>query len=283
MTVKIVTDSTADLPKEMVNELGISIIQNYVIFGDKISQESTEITSEEFYQRLVQNPVHPTTAAASPYDFERVYETLAEETNEIISIQASSKITSIYNNALMAKRLVEDEKKCKIIVIDSLWTVMAMGLLVISAARLAKEGKNLSEIQSSIEENIPRIHFLAVLDTLTYISKGGRAGKAVIRIAQAASNVLDVKPMITFKNGEISFVDVVKTKKKQEKIISFVKGFSNIKEIALEYSTNKEEVERIGEEISSLLPEVPLYFSMTSPALGVHAGPGCLAVSLITK
>lgn len=283
MTVKIVTDSTADLPKEIINELGITVLQNYILFGEEVFREATQITSENFYLRLIQDHFHPTTAAISPYDFQETYEFLANETDEIISIHASSKLTSIYNNALIAKRAVEEEGKCRITVVDSSWAVMALGLLVISAARLAKEGRGSSEILSLLSKNISRIHFLAVLDTLEYVNKGGRAGKAVIRVAQIASKELNMSPLITFKNGEISFAGVIKTQRKQERIVNFVKGFSDIKEIALEYSTNEEEVRKIGEEIKSFLPNVPLYFSITSPALGVHAGPGCLAVSLITN
>jgi len=151
MTVKVVTDSTSDIPLEVAQKLGITIVPNYVNFGNDTFCEGIDITPEEFYQKLTENPIHPTTSAAPPIDFLKFYIELSQKTDNIISIHPSSKLSAIYNNALLAKKMAGEKTNCKIAVINSSLVVMAMGLLVISAARLAKEGKNLEEILELIQ------------------------------------------------------------------------------------------------------------------------------------
>ncbi len=283
MTVRIVTDSTSDIPRGIVDALGITVVPVYIQFGIQSLRDGVDITREEFYERLINSPIPPTTSTCSCGDLVKAYQKLAKGTDSILSIHLSSKLSAVYSTALLAKETMEKEKNCRIIVIDSQFAAMASGLLVILAAKMAKEGKNLGEIVDSVEKNIPNVHFLAILDTLRYASKGGRVGKTLICAAQAANRLLNVKPMLTFKNGEVALSGMVRAQKREEKLMEFVQSFSGRRGIAVEYTTGRKEAEDLLKRIKAKFPWANLYLSQASPAIGTHAGPGTFAVSVLTE
>src|SRR4030043_201007 len=133
MVVKIVTDSTSDIPPQVLKDLGITVVPIYVVFGNNTYRDRVDIGEEEFYSKLSQDSVHPTTSVPSPKDFADVYNKLAKETDEIISIHLTSKESGTYNSALLGKELVT--KKCRVEVLDSLSVSLGLGLIVIHAAR----------------------------------------------------------------------------------------------------------------------------------------------------
>ena len=159
MTVKVVTDSTCDIPPQLMQDLGIAVVPIYVVFGDKSYRDKLDIGDDEFYERLIHGPVHPSTSIPTPKDFADVYNKLAQETDEIISIHITSKESGTYNAALLAKELVT--KKCRIEVVDSLSMSMALGLLVAEAGRQAKAGASLEKVTEFVRQAIPKVasHF----------------------------------------------------------------------------------------------------------------------------
>ncbi len=278
--VRIVTDSTADLPEEIMEALGITVVPAYVIFGQKSYKDGIDISKDEFYQKLTEEKIHPTTSTATPEEFAKAYLKLAEQDQEIISLHLSPSFSRIYESALQGKEQAEKEKpNLKVEVIDTRWVVMAMGFLVIKAAKLAAEKKQLAEIVEEIKETIPRIRFLAVLDTLKYLKTGGRAQKAV---GQGITALLNVKMLLTIKDGEAVRAGMVKVPKKIERFVDFIKRSSEAREIAIEYSTNLEEAQSLREKVKATFPEAVIYFSQVTPVIGTHAGPGILAVSVLS-
>lgn len=281
MVVKIVTDSGADLPKELAKDLGITVVPLHVLFGDKDYRDGIDIEHEELYRRLLEGSVWPTTSTASPGEFCDVFRKLAEERLEgIVCISLSGKLSKTYGSAVQAKELLGKDI-CPIEIIDSEMVTMGMGFLAMLAARMAQEGKGFAEIVAAVKENMPRVHLIGSLDTLKYLIKGGRAPKIA-----AVSDILKIKTFIKIKEGELHAMGL--TRKQQEKIArlaNFAKSFeeSGIEAIAVEYSTNKEDAEAVEKEIREYLPRTPIYRSRLGPALGVHAGPGTLAVSVKTK
>jgi DegV family protein with EDD domain len=277
MSVRIVTDSTADLPPQLAQELGIAIVPVYVRFGDKSYRDGIEISYDELYDKLVNSPVHPSTSQPTPADFAQVYRELAKETDEIISIHVSGKFSGTYSSALQGKNLVD--AKTNITVIDSESVTMGLGIITISAARLGLLNENLTVILEDIKQSKINMHLLGVLDTLKYLALGGRIGRAKALLG----SVLNVKPLITIRNGEISPVGNVRTHTKAvEKLFEFVKGAVNIQDLAIVHNTTPDEAISLKARLVSFVRSDHLYMARLGPALGVHAGPGMLGVVIRT-
>ena len=176
MPVKIVTDSTADLPDQLVKELGITVVPIYVRFGEEVYRDRVSISEDEFYERLTHDPVHPNTTQPSPQDFADVYQKLSSDADGIVSIHVTGKLSGTCNSALMAKDMLEGG--CPIEVVDSETLSMSLGLIAIAAAQMAKAGESMDKIVEAAKQAIPKMHLLFLLDTLEYLKRGGRIGKA---------------------------------------------------------------------------------------------------------
>ena len=278
MTVKIVTDSTADLSPELIKELGITVVPLYVRFGKDVYRDREDITEDDFYKRLLQDPTHPTTTQPTPQDFAEVYRQLSSEADGIISIHISEKLSGTCNSALQGKKLME--KECPVEVIDSKTTSMALGFIVMAAATIAKTGKSLPQVMEDMKQVVPSVKLLVLFDTLKYLAKGGRIGKA----KSLLGSLLSVKPMLTIKDGEFVPVGQVRSRSKGiERLFDFVKDTADIEDLAVIHSTTPDEAKSLAERISSILSLKQVRIARLGPALGVHGGPGVLAIAFRRK
>jgi len=275
MTVKIVTDSTADLPPRLAGDLDVTVVPVYVRFGNQVYRDRVDISEDEFYQRLLHDPIHPSTTQPTPQDFANVYQKLSQEAEGIISIHLSSKLSGTYNSALQGKELVDT--KCSIEVINSQVLTMSLGLLVIAATTIARSGKNIQQVVEEIKQTIPSIHLLALLDTLKYLALGGRIGK----VQALLGSVLSVKPMLTIKDGELVPAGRVRSRTRGiNRLVDFVKNAVDIQDMAIVYNTTLDEAQALVGQMGSILPKERIRLARLGPALGVHAGPGILLVAL---
>jgi len=275
MKVKVVTDSTADLPSQLAKELGITIVPVYLRFGDKIYRDRVDISEDEFYQRLLHDPIHPSTTQPSPQDFADVYNNLAQGADGIISIHVSSKLSGTYNSTLRGKEVVE--KECPIEVIDSQAVTMGLGQLAIVANTIAESGKSLQQVVEEVKQMIPSIHLLGLLDTLKYLALGGRIDK----VQGLLGSVLSVKPMLTIKNGELVPAGRVRSRAKGiDMLFDFVENAVDIQDLAVVYNTALDEAKALIERIGFTFPKERIMLARLGPALGVHTGPGILFVAL---
>jgi len=273
MTVRVVTDSTADIPPEILKDLNIAVVPIYVVFGEKSYRDRVDIGEDEFYHKLSLDGVFPTTAVPSPKDFADLYSDLAKETDEIISIHLTSKESGIYNSALLAKDMVR--KKCRVEVIDSQSISMSYGLLAMAAAREAKAGAGLDQVAEMVRRSVAQTHILFLVDTLKYVVRGGRVSRA----RGVLGSVLGVKPLLTLKDGHLTLSTVARTRAKAiERLYGFACGFPRAKEAAVPYTTDREEAEVLAGRLRSALPKVPVHVARVGPALGTHAGPGAMGV-----
>jgi len=197
MTVKIVTDSVADLPPQVVKELGITVIPLIVRFGAELYRDGIDLTAEQFFSKLVHSKFLPVTSLPSPAIFADVYDRLAEETDEIVVITLTAKLSGTHEIAKQSVGLMK--KKCRVEVIDSRLAVMGQGFIVITAARAAQAGAKFGEIVDIIQRNIPRVDFRAAFDTLEFLERGGRIGKAQAFLG----SLLKINPIIGMKDGEV--------------------------------------------------------------------------------
>jgi DegV family protein with EDD domain len=250
----------------------------YVRFGHESYRDGIDISREEFYKRLVTSPVHPTTSQPTPADFAQVYRELSRETDKIVSIHVSGKLSGTYNSALQGKELAET--KCDIKVIDSESVTMGLGIITLAAARLAKSGESLQKVTDDIKQAIHNTHLLGLFDTLRYLLLGGRIGKARALLG----GILNVKPLLTLRDGELHPIGNVRTRVKGiERLSDFAKNTLGIQELAVVHTTTPDEASKLKDHLSSLVDTSRLHLAGLTPALGVHTGPGLLAVVLRKK
>ena len=276
MTVKIVTDSLSDITSDLAQELGVTIVPLTVNFGRESFLDRITITTDEFYRRLSNDPIWPTTTQPPPGEFAGVYNKLAKETDEILVVTVSKKLSGTYDSALNARDMVQG--KCRVEVINSMTVVMGLGLIVIAAAKAAKAGANLDKLVALVNRCIPKSHAIMYFDTLKYLAKGGRIGKA----QGLVGSLLSVKPILTIKDGEVSPVTRVRSRAAgMDYLYKFVSGFKNIAELAVEHATTPDEADKLVKRLAAIFPVERIYRSTVSPVIGTYAGPNVLSVSLL--
>jgi DegV family protein with EDD domain len=205
MKIKIVTDSSADIPPQLLKELDISVVPLYIRFGDETYKTGVEISNEQFYNRLISGDVFPNTIQPSPEDFKQVYEQLAKKADGIVSIHLSDKFSGTCNSAKLGRDLLKS--KCPIEVINSDAMTMQLGLICIAAARAAKAGESLANIIKIVNDAIPEVHVMVLFDSLKYLAKGGRIGKA----KGLLGTLLNVKPLLGMKDGAVVPISQVRS------------------------------------------------------------------------
>lgn len=276
MTVKIVTDSTADIPAEVAREFDLTVVPLYVHFGAEVFKDGVDIDADEFYRRLTTGHVLPKTAAPSPGDIGEVYSRLCKEGHEVVSLHISSKLSATYNSASLAKE--QAGKDCRVDVVDSQQAAMGLGLLAIGAAQRAKAGASVYDICDWLHHAVPRTHLLGVVDTLEYLQKGGRIGKAQAFLG----SLLQVKPIIGVRDGEVHPVERVRTRGRAlERLAELATAFKAVEALAVIYSTDTEAVQRLEERLRSAFPGVSIYRARFGPVIGTYVGPGATGVALI--
>ena len=276
MAVRIVTDSTSDIPASLAHELGISVVPLSVIFGDEVYKEGIEIGHDLFYDKLVHSKVMPTTSAPSVGDFLTVYEPLLKETDEIVSIHISSRLSATYNNACQAAKHLSDQG-ARIEVIDSLSVSFGLSFLAQAAARAAGAGAGLEDIRSIVDKMVPRLRILVVLDTLEYVRRGGRIGRARAFLGA----MLKVKPILSIHDGEVHPEERVRTKALAlERLLQIATSF-RVKEAGIGYSTNAQDAEDLKRRMEAMVPGVNISVVRLGPVLGVHGGPGTLGIGVL--
>ena len=276
MTVKIVTDSVSDLPTEVVKELGITVIPLNVRFGEEVYRDGIDLTAEQFYERLRDSKILPVTSVPSPAAFAEAYDKLAEETDEILAIIITSKLSGTYEVAVQSIGLMK--RKCRVEVVDSQWAIMAEGLIVITAARVAQAGASFDEVMDITHRNIKRVDFRAAFDTLEYLKRGGRIGKAQAFLG----SMLKINPIITIKDGVVHPAARERSRTKAiDHLYNFVMNYSHIEEVAIEDAATPDEAEMLAERLSSRFPKERIYRSKTSPVIGTHTGPHILIVTVL--
>jgi DegV family protein with EDD domain len=274
--VKVVTDSCSDITPQLAQELGITVVPLYVQFGDETYRDNVDLSTEEFYQKLETSKIHPTTSTATPADFAELYTRLSEETAEILTITLSEKFGATYAAALQAKTMVK--KDCQIEIIDSRAGAGAQMLLVILAAQMARAGDNLAQIAGRVRMAIPRVHVRVSFDTLEYLRRGGRIGKAQAFLG----GLLKVNPIVGLRDG--AAFPIARPRRRAQAmdfLVNFVKGFSQIEAVAIEDATTPDDLQKLEERLIQVVPPERIYHSRVSPVIGTHVGPHVLLVAVL--
>ena len=276
MNVRVVTDSTSDLPGAVVRELGITVVPALVQFGDRVYRDGVDLSTEEFYRKLQMNSVLPRTSAPSPGTFREVYSRLAQEAEAIVSIHVSAKMSVTCD----AARVGSTDLKCPISIVDSQTASMACGLLVILAARAAREGASFSDIDALVRAAVSRTVTFGVFGTLEYLYKGGRIGRAQAFLG----SILKLNPILAIRAGEILPIARVRTRTKAiERLCEILRDSGVPQEMSVMSTTEPEEAEALAQRLSNLFPPERMYRASIGPSMGTYVGPGAVGVSVIWK
>jgi DegV family protein with EDD domain len=274
MTVKIVTDSVADIPQEVIAGLGITVIPVLLRFGEETLRDGIDITTDHFYERLAITRIMPTTAVPSLDMFARAYASLAKETDSILVIMLSSKLSGMHNAALQSAKLMDSH--CRIEVMDSGQAVMAQGFAVIRAARAAQKGAGIDELMTQVNHDMARSEIHAAFDTLTYLQRGGRIGKA----QSFLGSMLKINPIITIKNGLVEPAGRAHSRAKAlDHLVEFAAGYKHLEELAVEDAACPDDSDYLVERLGKFFPKQRIYRSRTTPVIGAHTGPGLILVA----
>jgi fatty acid kinase fatty acid binding subunit len=279
MVVRIVTDSTADLPTDVAQELGIAVVPLRVFFGDDSFLDGIELDNDGFYEKLAASKDLPTTSQPAPAAFQEVYQRLIDEGAEaILSIHLSSKLSGTYQAACTARdALLEGmTSHIPVILLDSQSISIGMNYAILNAARMAKEGKSLAELQIYVEDTLARSSVLAVLDTLEYVRRGGRIGAA----SALLGNMLSFKPIISVKNGEVVPVERPRTRgKAYARLAQMLAEMGEIESVSIAES-NREVGQQLQEALKGVYASEILTYKLGA-VLGAHTGPGTAAIAVV--
>ena len=283
--IRIVTDSTSDLPKAVAAEHGIAIVPAYINIEGTSYVDGIDLTREEFYARLPQYKTPPTTSAPSLGTFVETYERLAAQgtaqgaapcaapcAQEILSIHISATLSGMLN---VAHAAAQATKAARVTVFDSKQLTLGTGLLALAAARAAAVGRSMAEIVDMLKEMVQRVYSFAALDTLEYLRRGGR----LTRIQSSMGAVLRIKPLLTMYDGEMTMEKVRTRQRAIERMIGLVHDLGPLEQLALVHAHALDRVEMLRQKARDLIPAGldPFCEEVTS-VIGAHVGPGSVGL-----
>ena len=276
--VRVICDSTGDLTPELIEKYDITIVPLNVHFGQETYRDGIDITADEFYRRLVSGGVHPTTSAPAPGTFLEAYHSLMQVTDEIIVLTISGGISGTFESALQAKNMLENP--CNIEVIDTRLTCGGLFLPALRAAQAARQGEKLDGVAAMVRDVLKRTRAYMIFDTLEYLLKGGRIGRARALLG----SMLKLNPIITLEDGVIETVAKTRNRTRaKDELFRLVDEAGGVEDLVLETATAYEEMEEMFNRFTTIMPPGRIYRSRVSPVIGVHTGPNVLAASFIAR
>lgn len=282
--IRIVTDSTADIPLAVREALNIEMVPLKINFGEEQYLDTVTLQSEEFYRKLTSSTQFPTTSTPSPGEFLEVYQSLLEEPDtEVISIHLSSALSGTYRTAELASTLLEGDQIGKVHLIDSCSASYGIGALVLAAAEAAQAGKSVDEIVALVQTMRANFYIYFLVDTLEFLHKGGRIGKA----SALFGSLLNIKPILTLDSaGEVTVVDKVRGNKKAiARILELLAADvsdKTIRSLHIAHANNLEGAEQLREAIVQRFGVEHGDYITLGPVIGAHAGPGTIAAFVST-
>jgi DegV family protein with EDD domain len=276
--VAIVTDSTAYLPTEQIQQLNITVTPLSVIWGEQVQRDGVDILPNEFYARLSHSKVMPTTSQVTPAVMHSAFQSLLEQGYDVIGIFISSKISGTVQSAIQAVDMLSKGAD-KVVILDSLATTMALGMPVITTARAAQAGANLAECQKLAQHACENSGVLFLVETLEFLRRGGRIGGAQALLG----TVLNIKPILELRDGRIEPADKVRTRQKAiQRVVELaserIQGRTPVR-LAVTHANAEADAAALLKVAQAELSPIETFTSSLSPVIGTHAGPGTVALN----
>lgn len=276
--IGIITDSTCDIPDELVKKYDIAIVSHIIVWGTEQFRDRVDIQPVDFYKRLVTDPVYPTSSQAGIPDFLKAYEEqISKGVKEIITLTVSSAMSGAYRMAQEAAKLV----KIPVSVVDGKGPTMSLGWQVLAAARMRDAGADMKTILDMLDDLKNRLVQYVCMDSLEYLQKGGRIGDAI----KWVGSMLKIKPLVSINHhtGRVEPVSLSRTHKgvvdqMYDKFFAHFKDEKNL-HIAVLHGNVLDEALALAERIQNEFHPVELIINMTGPVLGINTGPGALALA----
>lgn len=274
--VAIITDSSAYLPQEIVDELDIHVVPLTLHWEDKSYRDGEDIRAEEFYERLAEADTIPTTSQTTVGEFDRLFKDLLDRDFAVLALLISSGISGTVESAIQSKSNFPD---APIEVLDSRLVSMALGFMVMTVARAAKNSASLSECKALADEVYPKIGVYFTVDTLKYLNKGGRINTA----KRLMGSALNIKPIMEIRNGKIELVESVRSRKKAvrrmlELVEQDIAGREPVR-ISTFHAAAEADNQALMAEAIELFNPVETVTTFVSPVIGAHTGPGTLSIA----
>jgi DegV family protein with EDD domain len=273
--IKIVVDSTADIPADLRAEYGIAVVPVLAQFGRETLRDDIDITRDEYYARLVASDDPPKTAAPSVGMFEEQFRASAADGSQILSISLAGALSGTFAAAQQAARLVDH---AEIACVDSQTVAMPLTYLAVAAARAAREGRSLGELVELVERLRTRMVILLALDTLRYLEKGGRIG----RVRALLGTMLNVKPILEVRHGQVDPVEQVRTwRRVPQRLLELMQQRGAYDELSVQYTTDRAGAEQLAElcATAGLMARERIRVVQAGAVLGTHVGPGAVALT----
>ena len=275
MAIRIVTDSCSDLPPSVAQDNDVAVLPLYVNIGGDTYRDGVDIDADRFYSLQERLPGLPTTSQPSVGDFVEVYQRLLDEGHQVVSIHISAKLSGTLNSAIQARTSLGDPTGIEIV--DSRLAGGSQALLTLSAAQWARDAASAGEVVRMAERAIERNHGFVVVDTLEYLQRGGRIGKAQAFLG----GVLRFKPIIAIRDGEAHPVERPRTRQRAiGRVIGLARELAPLSRIHVSYSTGREQAQEVIAGLSDLVEPENIVEGRFGPVLGAHLGPNTIGVSV---
>jgi len=275
LPVRVVSDSTCNVPRDLLEKYRIPLVPILVLFGRETYREGIDITEREFYDRVERTGVVPTTSQPPAGAFAEVYRRLAKEPCQILSIHLTGRLSGVIASAHAAAQMVPE---ADVALFDTLSVSMGSGFCVLEAARMAEAGASRDEIVARLEQIRDRLNVFLTPATLKYLQMSGRVGK----LQGALAALLNVKPIIRCRNGLLDAFERVRTRKASlHRLLALTEqslGRTDLVDIAVIHADAPDEAAELAERVRNTFNCRQLFVETLSLALGVHGGPGMVGI-----
>lgn len=277
MTIKIVTDSTCDLPQHIVDDLDIRVVPLYINIGNQGYRDGIDISRKEFYENLPNYPFHPTTGTPSTKSFQAVYDKLLQEgATQVLSIHISESLSGTVN---VARQAASEYPPQQVIVRDGGQLTLGTGFQVELAAKMAQEGKSMHDILAALKDLGDRTLVAAGINTLTYLRRSGRMNAILTGIG----SLLKLKPILEMNKGVPHSAKVRTSQKAMDYLVKKLRLQVPIEKFALLHTNAAEKAEELKNIVLDILPDANITSVDITPVLGAHLGPGAVGYVVVSR
>lgn len=275
MTIRVVTDSTCDLPPDIIEKYQVKVVPIYINIGKQEYLDGIDITRQEFYQKLPDLPEHPTTAVPSPLKFKAIYDSLAEEgAEDILSIHISQALSAMVN---VARTAAQETISAAVHVIDGHQLSIGTGFLVETAAQMASVGHSVKEIIEALQSQIKRTRVFAALDTLEFLKRSGRMNHWM----SSLGSLLQIKPILTMFDGKPENEKVRTRERALHRLVEMLSAAAPFERVALLHTNAGHRIDDLKKMAADLLPHGDIITMDITPVIGAHIGPGAVGFGVV--
>jgi DegV family protein with EDD domain len=275
--VTVVTDSTADVPAEIAAELGIVTVPLRINFGQESLRDQIDLTTEELIRRMESAPALPTTSQPTPAEFAATFQEQVDAGSDVVCVTIGDLLSGTHRSALTGAEQVAPDR---ITVVDGATTTMHLGWAVIEGARAARAGADRETVATAVRDARARSNLFVVLRTLDYVYKGGRIGK----VGQLVGSALNIKPIISVRDGRVTAIERVRTwKKAVRRLVELAQDEGDLSDIMVLYVDDRSDADVVLAELRERFPNANVGITRAGAVITTHVGPGAIAVATLRR